>query len=85
MMVKKMQQEAEEGSVLDAFNEWDETGKGMMKVDEFKSMLKKLREVRLTNNDIEQMVSVLDPQKKGEFKFEGKRILIINNYKSDKL
>ena len=71
MMSKKMQQEEEEGSVLDAFNEWDESGKGMIKVDEFKSMLKKLREVRLTNSDVEQMVAVLDPAKKGEFKFEG--------------
>lgn len=77
MMVKKMQQEAEEGSVLDAFNEWDESGKGMMKVDDFKGMLKKLRDVRLTNNDIEQMVAVLDPSKKGEFKFEGNSKLYV--------
>lgn len=68
LMQKKMAESEEEGGILDAFNEYDLSGKGIIRADELKNLLKKLP-VRLSNKEIDEMVKFVDPKGTGRIVF----------------
>lgn len=68
MMWKKMNEEKDEGTVVDAFNAWDESRSGNMKTDDLKNFLRKLP-CKLGKSEIDQMCAIIDPNRTGSFKF----------------
>ena len=70
LMQKKMAESAEEGGCLEAFREYDLSGKGIIRSDELKNLLKKLP-VRLSKKEIEEMITYMDPKGTGKIVFAG--------------
>ena len=69
-MQKKMAESEEQGGIIEAFNEYDLSGKGTIRADELKNLLKKLP-VRLSKKEIDEMVSFVDPKGTGKIVFAG--------------